>query len=970
MKEGKLNRADTINLLRKITKDQSDNSDYVEDPIVSPFGMNKERWRYTVLENGDISVQRFRGETKDGQSEIVSLRQFIWNRLNLDHVCKTYLAYYEKWVCENFGIPYLQTLIVGDGNARTIEEFAYDFCTKKGHPGLRLVMGEYGMGKSSFCCWLRRWAIDKTELFCEGTMAFPFVFDLNDYRNLDFSDFVQNRLIEQYGLNISYNTFLFLCQKGFFYVVLDAWDQMHHNPIESITHSDIDQFSHLWEKAGKVLITCRRNFYQQQIHNKENELYHINSLKIYNLKGFNLSTIKEFFHTAVMNSTISLENCDKWLESCWDKNRRLFEKPLNCNLLAKYFPLITKAYRLDITTVDTYHLLDCILCKWKSGISKFDVDFILKLLVKHSLRSALNRSFSKEEYCRDLESKNLDSLNVLTSLKDLGLITVGLDSFPNMIEFRLPVYQEFLWARYAMIELDNPADLSRDTLLNLIKLNPDVRAWMVDRLTDENNNKSKQLLDRLYFSRYKYFDEVGYSASNVLMLLRELSNTKEYKEAITDALSNLRNLPLNEADLRGMDLSHANFENSILIDADLSYTTLNYTNFRFSNLTNARWKEHKRFRKCTFLPWCHDNIIASGTADGGILTFNIDTLDRETYDMYEDRICGITADSSGVYAAWSDGWVSFISNRGLMQESYYVSAGGLDSISSGGSKYRIIIGTNSEGLYYINWNSGIPSEIKYEDGGLIKLTSRFRNVCYSTIENEDYVAFVQDNNRLFFLILDKVSSTGTIIASCTLGQFEFGDICFAGYSIVFYVVGKGVYFRPVSRMIGDIEEIDLLNDSYLLHAYRNPVELTWAKESNKLFVVQKSPKSLKRMDCYTFDNLINFDVPNYSERGWVKKSIDLDYNDSNRNDIDSFLYPINASAIDGMSVSADGNYLAFAGENLVVFKKMEEDEDGIIYSPACEIIEAKIQCQGADFTGCEGLSRIQRDSIRRRGGKS
>ena len=983
MKEGKINRADTINLLRKITKYEERNTDYVEDPIVSPFGMNKERWRYTVLENGDISVQRFRGKTEDGQSEIVSLRQFIWNRLNIDYICQIYERDYENWMEDNCGVPYIDTEIMTeynnsrkssanqrenkddfsekeDYNKRVSSDFFRDFCTKMEEPGLRLLMGEYGMGKSSFCSGFRKWARDKNQetAFCNGEMAFPLIFDLNDYQSRDFKDYLQVRLIDQYNLNISFEAFMLLCQQGFFYVVLDAWDQMHHTDDTSIslTISDINQFSVLWENAGKVLITCRRSFYQQQLHNKEGVIYKTPIVKIYNLKGFDINSVKKYFREA--NGSID----DDWAKKCWSINQRLFERPINTKLLAKHFASITESYSLDISKVDTYQFLDCILNEWKkdavnANFNSDNADAALKLFVHHSLVHGLTRTFPIDNYKRELKQRGMNPKTVINALEHLDFVKIG---YTNM-EFKLAAYQEFLWAHYALNELDKSDVLDHDTLINRFKLNPDVRAWMAGQLTQEGgHSKGKQLLNRLNLVRYRDFGEVGYSASNALTLLRDLSNEDGYKEVIKEVLGNLQNLPLNGADLRGMDLSNAVFENSLLIDADLSYTTLKNVNFKFSNLSNAEWDEYEKLSKCAFLTWEHDNIVASGTKSGGILTFNIDQLYKASYNLYKDNICGIVADSVGVYTAGKSGWTSFLSNEGTLK-TVFINGGGLESIASGGTNQSSYIGTSGDGLLRYDWRSSNVSNIEIENSpDKNNILNSARNVHYAEINDNQYVAYIQDRNKLVLLTLDRNTSNGTIIATGTLNQFKFGDLCFAGENVVFHVFEKGIYYRPISKMIDKISETDLLNNSYLLFSYRKDVELAWAEETKKLFVVQKSPGDLTHLDCYSY----SANYKDFMRRTWDKTQIEL--GPYYVNSLETKYVFINAATIDGMCVSADGTYLAFAGESLAVFKKTDDDPN--YYLPACEMIEAKIQYQGSDFRQCDGLNAEQKAIIKSRGG--
>ena len=69
-------------------------SDYVDEPISDPFGSGAECWRYTVMDEGDICVQKICDGKEMGKPKVGFLRQFLWNKLPLKNVCEIYSQQY------------------------------------------------------------------------------------------------------------------------------------------------------------------------------------------------------------------------------------------------------------------------------------------------------------------------------------------------------------------------------------------------------------------------------------------------------------------------------------------------------------------------------------------------------------------------------------------------------------------------------------------------------------------------------------------------------------------------------------------------------------------------------------------------------------------------------------------------------------------------------------------------------------
>lgn len=931
---------------------RSAEGNWIDEYINKPFGGNKDIWRYKV--DGDKVVVT---NLTDHESVSGSFKQFLWDRLRLDSVCNIYRQQYDRWTELNYGIPYVETDIVRDSDDGL--ESSHEFIRNiwKVNPGekeggLKLLMAEYGMGKSSFCQGVRLLASKEIkEAFLNDDASFPFVFDLNEYRNSAFDEFVKNRLSDHYGVNIKFKTFEKLCRGGLFSVVLDAWDQMHDTPVMRQTRQDISQFSALWKNSGRVLITCRRSFYQKQLHMKKDKLFDtedVQAAKFYTLAGFNEGSARDYFAKAneIWEKDGRQPIEQKWVERCWEINSELFGRPLNLKLLVKHFDAITAKYKLADERVETYQFLQIILARWQTENDIRSLSSgkdILKALVMLTLESGLNRSVSLDSFKRMIkkEIKNGEHWERIKSvITKLDFVSIGDD---GQIEFRLAAYQEFLWAHYVLAELEEIRLCGSDKLLNRFMLPQEVRSWIARELSQKESNCLKKQLELV---KYKVKAEVGYSGSNAITLLRDLNNVNYYKKQLLELARDLSFRPFEEADLRGLNLTESNLEGTSFVGADLSYTRLDNAIFTATNLSEVTWEEYGKLQKCAFL---NDSVVA-GTESGSLLTFSITDDKAEMQNLADETIRDVAADLAGVYTASQDGWISYIKN-GQLKHAYIVESG-LQSIGTSGTEGSVYVGANRDGLYRYNWNSGSYRKIHVTDKG--KTIEKFdvADIHYFTreiseLESESLVAYISDNNKSLVLVQIQGKDKGFVEGKCTLSRnnLKFGDICFADDFLVYSVAGKGVYHIPVDEMDGKIEQEDLLRDRRCLYQCANPVELAWVKAEHILMILEKSTAFLKTVNCILFNE----------EK--KRKERDIEWIHDHKN------HAVRGTEIEGFCVSNDGKYIALSGEKLAVLELVDDEYYQMKRAP----IEARISCNCADFKGCTGLTENSIKFLKERG---
>ena len=881
-------------LLQTDIMTDEDGNSFVSEKIYSP--LESIEYRYKERDSEKILVEIHGTNIK---SREVSFREFLWNRLNLESIQRKYQIQYDQWKDWNEGVDYVPVQVICDDEPgikfHNSNEFINSFCLSDKenniYDGTSLMLAEYGMGKSSFCLSICKMAADKKgwlkgdsdyislkDAFCNENAAFPLVFNLNNCRNDDFDEYIQNRLFSQYNLSLNFEAYQKLCQNGYFCTILDAWDQMYHTPYASQVEKTAVYINKLCDKKGKVLITCRRSFYQKLLKlknakRKDSTFKTVQNAKLYTLGGFNQESALEYLRKASVTTTEipSEELDDDWIQGCWELNSELLEKPLNVRLLAGHFKTVMEKHDLRVKRVQTYDFLEVILEKWNADIGSstntkdgFDA---LKKLVFLTLSSGLNRGIDidhfKEQICDKLEPER-----VLGAFRKLDFLAFQEEH--KLIEFRLAAFQEFLWARYVLQELAGKKLLDKEALLNAYMLTLEVRAWVTAELEKEKN-------DSLYVQmkgdgknslglKYKDKAEIGYCASNVLTLYRDLyrdfKNTeKYYHNEFQEIKKDLRHYCFEEADLRGLDLSGASFDYSDLAKADFSYTVLENTSFRAADLSETIWDEFGSIKKCAFIEESSVeqnsenrglSVAAATESDTGtVLTYNILQTNVNIMNLGDAMINAIAADTEGVYTASQNGWVGYIEASTGDLKNAYITTSGLESIAPVGHA-SVYVGADKNGLFRYNWRSGVKQEISI-DGNVNDIS----NVIYCKLNGERYISFISGESRKEIYILKMVGSVqATVVVHGKLKEpgFYFDDICFAENELVLAVAGKGVFsidlsdFNNLDELV-ELDDKDICNDDNCIYPYRKNAVLDWAETALQLFVLEKNNQKLKSVTC-------------------------------------------------------------------------------------------------------------------------
>lgn len=916
-------------------------------------------YRYQVIDENKILVEKYiEDDVADDAEKTVTektFREIVWKYCRLKRVCAIYQKQYENWKQENNDIPYIETKIndESDGRPERSLEFIRNFWKEEltgdgeGNGNLRLLLAEYGFGKSSYCQGIRALAAAEIRTqFLEENAAFPFVFDLNRFRSGDFDKFIESELFASYRVSMVYPVFEKLCQSGIFMVVLDAWDQMHSARQVRRVKQDLNQMSPLWAKRGRALITCRRSFYQQQLKIKGNLSRNVG---LFRLNGFDRESAVNYLEQKNEESRLKGEkpliaDAKDWIAARWERNQQLFEKPLNLKMLVRHFDTIDRQNDFQKIEVGTYRFLEIIFDEWRNKNHVGDA-FFLKELVSQTLSSGLNRSVSLAQFLNAFAENQRES--ILEALS--GFDFVRIDEKEGQIEFCLAAYQEFIWAYFAVQELKAEPSAFRfeQSLIRKYILIREVREWICTVLKKEEPDDC--LKKQLDYVKYRSKDEVGFQGANALTLLCDLNSISDYKDQLKALKKDLWRRPLAETDFRGINLSGADFHGSDLEGADFSYTRLDGANFRTADLAQTVWDEHGEMKRCAFLNQKDALCVVAGTYNGGVLTYRIKEDMGEVVNLLSDVINDLAGDRGGIYTASSDGWVGYIDKNGNLRNAY-IAQGGLQSIAHTNSENCVYVGAENEEIYRYNWNNGSRQPIEVGET-LGSGEDRIADIhYYSNGSRKEYIAYTLKEKRLLVLLKMAGMREANVAGKGSLQTegLKFGDICFADGMLIYSVVGRGVYGIPVSEMLYEIPERELVNDNQRLLELPDADKffLGWANEKKELMIAARDKRS-GQYTMYAVDFRSGKKAYDKLELEWLFHGID--YRDF-------------SAQIKGFSVSDDGGYAAFSGEVLAVF-----ENQGGYYSLAGEPIKAKISCKDADFSNSTGLNAHQVGFLKERG---
>ena len=251
LEKGNLRKNDAISDINKL-KDllQNDKINYAK--IVTNNGFSKDL--HTVAKSNGISLSVYR-ELEGKIIDFIPFLKFVKVNYEKQDINKYYIEPYAK--------------------KRTRKEFLLsdyiiDFI-KKIEINLISILGEFGVGKTSFCQKIN-YELAKKYLNDPFDNRVPILFNLRDYSDsVNISQLITDTLVNSYGWkNINYLLFNKMNENGLFLLIFDGFDEMSQKTIFDVSYSNFMKISDLAKpKRSKVILTCRKEFFKSYENEKE-----------------------------------------------------------------------------------------------------------------------------------------------------------------------------------------------------------------------------------------------------------------------------------------------------------------------------------------------------------------------------------------------------------------------------------------------------------------------------------------------------------------------------------------------------------------------------------------------------------------------------------------------------------------------------------------------------------------------------
>ena len=471
--------------------------------------------------------------------------------------------------------------------------------------GLFFIMGGYGNGKTAFC---RHYVHEKAKTL-ENEPTIPLLFSLNEQRAGDLRGFIETELVRKYQLYFSYEDFAFLVRQGVFAVFLDAFDQLHTQPIRRRIEADYLQIRSMTQGKGRVFLTCRDYFFQDHLQRLEDERTKAEAQnngrrqpeKIW-LKGFDQSELEKYFEKRA-GTQPELEQL-KELPAFTTFTDRHQRKPLLIRIVADHaneFRRMVEAKKISRQEVTDFDVFDLPYQAWmKSALNILKTpksrEQALRTLVVQITRVGFNSLLPLQVW---LDSYNVPPNKVIPpeqvkQLKDDFSRLLLLDPYQlelpenPCLSFPYPPFLEFLMARFVVDDLAE--EPQPGSVLRQVCLTPPARAMAVGQLSAAEDGP--ELRRRIEDSQNKSFTEVEYEASNCASLLVQAVRqdlSEDWKSLLRK--TSFTGTVLREADFSETDLTGFYFYGADLSECDFSFCTLINTRMEQSNLEGARFNE-------------------------------------------------------------------------------------------------------------------------------------------------------------------------------------------------------------------------------------------------------------------------------------------------------------------------------------------------------------------------------------------
>jgi len=466
-----------------------------------------------------------------------------------------------------------------------------------------MILGGYGTGKTTVC---RKIGYDLAKKYISTPnkygLRIPIIFPLRKfpkYSQVEMKGFIVAQLSD-YCKNLNFSAFESMSRLGLFLLIFDGFDEMAIRADEVIIQRNFDEIVKLTKVPNaKVLIASRPEVFLSE--REETEVLRTNSESHPEFDRIQLCSFTEEQINLYLQERIPLISSAIRGNHGWEFYRdqinsilglrELAEHPVLLEMTIKTLPkLIVEGGMVTRSRIYETYLSGEI----ERQMIKKKRDYLIEKqrrlnliqmvacymyfegkpdLTQEQIRNALGSKFTVKENS-DTEGHIRDFISCSFMKRD-----------ENSFSFSHRSIMEYLVAK----EIANEVKQKSPNLLKQFTFNPTVRDFLVDLISDFNDDQRNELWTLIYYTATIDSKTAMYIGGNLMTLLNFLGESFEGKDLKYTKLigANLQNAKCSLADFSSCDLSEVNFTHSSFTKANLSEVNLSNANLSTTNLSEV-----------------------------------------------------------------------------------------------------------------------------------------------------------------------------------------------------------------------------------------------------------------------------------------------------------------------------------------------------------------------------------------------
>lgn len=530
-----------------------------------------------------------------------------------------------------------------------------------------LIFGEFGYGKTSFCC---DYIYKQIEKYQNGNSNYlPIIIFLRDYNKvMNLDEMITNYFINECGIvNANIKTFKELMKYKNILLIFDGFDEVAKRVDYDTKLRIYNEIVSYHNKNTKIIITCRPNYfldieeYEKIFKTKISYYEPISRVFVdvdeVNIAPFDQNDILQFARTyedKIHQSNLSIVDFINLLNNIHDL-KDLASRPVLLTMIINSLDgLLNKK---ENTSINSAELYDVYTSEWLNREDSKGKTLIRSKDKKYFCETLAYKMFKEgifEISYRDFSLEIKDYFSELTNITEIDYFSHDIRncSFLNtsgngMFSFVHNSFMEYFIATYLVdeiIKLHNKSKKEKADRINELLMNnyltSEISLFMSDIV--EKDNAIYKGFETLFLDVLDELDDV--SLKNIAAIF---SKTKSiYLNTILNNIHDFKNIDLSYSILENLDFSNKNlynasFYNSQLRNVSFKKSKLLSSNLRNSNYTNCNFNHvflenaslnNSKFYDC---PFRYSDLAECNITDTNFLRCDFLNADISCTDMSE-----------------------------------------------------------------------------------------------------------------------------------------------------------------------------------------------------------------------------------------------------------------------------------------------------------------------------------------------